>query len=162
MISIFSKKQGFAILYAILMVSIVLTISLTLLDISYKQLVLSSINKESKLAYYAAINAFDCATYWDNFAFPHKPFGYFEGGSFFSPTSPDPGKINCTGVPFTATFDGSRTSTFDISFPDGSFAEVTVVKGTGTDPEGTFIRADGYNTSNPNSPRRVQRSHVSE
>ncbi len=164
----FSKTRGFAILYAVLMVSIVLTISLTLLDISYKQLVLSSINKESKLAYYAAVNALNCANYWDLSS--NKPFGDFVDYSDGIVTAPGDRRINCTGTVIlesSVVFDPfDKTSTFDVNFPDGSTAHVVVTKGQDPantiTPGDTFIRVDGYNTADVNNPRRVQRSQVSE
>jgi hypothetical protein len=178
MISKFSNSRGFAILYAVLMVSIILTISLTLLDISYKQLVLASINKESKLAYYAAVNALNCVNYWDKDALNatgddfYKPFGRFDfipSLTFISNTQPiycAEDTIQASDIIKESNNHTDSISKFKVDFTDGSYADVMVIKGDGTSgfpnydtPEGgTLIRVDGYNTSNPNNPRRVQRS----
>ncbi|MBI2100532.1 MAG: hypothetical protein HYT47_00710 [Candidatus Vogelbacteria bacterium] len=49
-----------AILYAVLLVSIVLTISLSLLNITYKQIVLAAVSRESQVAHFNAWSAVDC------------------------------------------------------------------------------------------------------
>ena len=165
MISKSSNSTGFAILYAVLMVSIVLTISLTLLDISYKQLILSSINKESKLAYYAAVSALNCVTYWDK-AFNNSnyyPFGSFDSNlSFISANKP----IRCADTTILISPPVSsgpeHIFTFTIEFDGDSYAEVKVIKTDGVlvvgTPPTTRIKVDGYSTSDLNNPRRVQRS----
>ncbi|HEY4524581.1 MAG TPA: hypothetical protein VJL36_02375 [Candidatus Paceibacterota bacterium] len=161
----YHHHRGFAVLYAVLMVSIVLTVSLSLLNITFKQLILSFIARESKIAFYAADSALNCAVYWDrqwdlNTGIDYHPFGYFDGLNFNS----DRQQITCMGSSFFANNSSDpdgRVSIFDLIFADGSFAEVKIIKGSGTngvDNTVTLIRADGYNTTNVNSPRRVQRT----
>jgi len=171
MINKADKQIGFAILYAVLMVSIVLTISLTLLDISYKQLILSSINEESKIAYYAATSAINCALFWDGPArspdadTSYKPFGYFTYDTIppvFTPATPPNKSISCAGNSVLVSQDSGndRISTFPVNFDDGSAAFVKVIKGDGTndaDEGRTLFRVDGYNTTVA-GPRQVQRS----
>lgn len=71
-------NRGVVILFAVLMVSAILAISLTLFNITYKQLVLSQVAQESKYATYAADSARDCAIHWDVFADSTlNPFGYY-------------------------------------------------------------------------------------
>lgn len=60
-----NKKQGVVLLYAILLVSIVLTISLSLLNITYKQIILTAVSKESQVAHFTALSALDCAYFTD-------------------------------------------------------------------------------------------------
>ncbi|MEK7622040.1 MAG: hypothetical protein AAB415_02565 [Patescibacteria group bacterium] len=164
-----SNSRGFAILYAVLMVSIVLTISLTLLDISYKQLVLSSINKESKIAYYAAVSALSCVNYWDkvvnNSNVNYYPFGYFSGQTLVPPPSNESKLIACAGSPsfkvaMTNPVSGQHLFTFPINFEGDAYAMVKVLKIDGQlSPiveSKTLIQVDGFNT--PNGSRRVQRS----
>ena len=76
----FSAQQGVVILFAVLMVSVVLTVSLVLLNISYRQLILSGIVRESEFAFFAADSARNCAKYWDSdLRQPpeSRPFGYY-------------------------------------------------------------------------------------
>src|SRR3989344_9069711 len=60
-----NKKRGVVLLYAVLMVSIVLTISLSLLNITYKQIVLTAVSRESQVAHFTALSALDCAYFAD-------------------------------------------------------------------------------------------------
>jgi hypothetical protein len=157
-----NQKAGVAILFAILLVSIVLTVGLTLLNITVRQLVLSSLARESQFAFYAADSARNCARYYDSLEDPDsRPFGYFtldandtlqfQGNGFRS--------ISCGD--FSVTIDSSTGSTFAFGgiFDSGereTCAYVAVTKGvddttlnplTGS-PLGkgkTLIRAWGYN-----------------
>ncbi|MBI4136234.1 MAG: hypothetical protein HY481_01650, partial [Candidatus Vogelbacteria bacterium] len=49
-----------ALLYAVLLVSVVLTISLSLLNITFKQIVLSAVSRDSQIAHFNAWSAVDC------------------------------------------------------------------------------------------------------
>ena len=60
-----NKKQGVVLLYAVLMVSIVLTISLSLMNITYKQIILTAVGRESQIAHFTALSALDCAYFTD-------------------------------------------------------------------------------------------------
>jgi len=54
------QNQGVVLLYAVLMVSIVLTISLSLLNITYKQIILTAVSRESQISHFNAWSAVDC------------------------------------------------------------------------------------------------------
>jgi hypothetical protein len=71
MISINSKKPkpvqssaGFALLITLIVVSVVVSIGLTLLDITIKQIRLASGSKDSEIAFHAANAGMECARYW--------------------------------------------------------------------------------------------------
>ena len=173
-----NKNQGVVLLYAVLMVSIVLTVSLSLLNITFKQIILSATNRDSKIAYYAADSALQCAFYWDLYAKDPSgskicPFGYFDlaTGNFISQTDPIKQKVTCFNQPektLTVEVNGSLIiSTFDIDIPfdvtSKGYAKVEVTKGK--NPDGTAmdqIVINGYNTSDSNSPRRVERTLVAK
>jgi len=59
------KQKGFTLLYAVLVSSIVLSASLSIINIALKQHKLSALSRESKIAFYAANTGIDCALYWD-------------------------------------------------------------------------------------------------
>jgi len=90
-----NKKQGVVLLYAVLMVSIVLTISLSLLNITYKQIVLTAVSRESQVAHFTALSALDCISSTNrSYRIPgllneqtNNPFGVF---SFFPTTLSQP------------------------------------------------------------------------
>lgn len=164
-----STQKGFVILYAVLLVSIVLTVSLTLLNITLKQLILSLVARESSYAFYAADSAKTCAQYWDSFYDNTNPFGWFEYNlaadvyEFRRPTTDSllcgAGKINAQTVD-TRDDNGLAitASTFAVVFPVAddqrlTCANVEVTKYT--DPRNaelfgkTLIKVHGYNFYDP-------------
>lgn len=58
------KDNGFALLLTLVVVSVVLAIGLTLLDITLKQLILSGTGRDSEIAFHAAYAGAECAQYW--------------------------------------------------------------------------------------------------
>jgi len=59
-----SSSRAFVLLYSLLVASIVLAIGMSLATIISKQIILSSIGKMSRIAYYAADSGRDCAFFW--------------------------------------------------------------------------------------------------
>lgn len=57
-------SKGFVLLYAVLVSGIVLGVGLSLIDIVAKQIILSSIARNSQFAYYAADAGKQCAYFW--------------------------------------------------------------------------------------------------
>jgi len=58
------SSRAFVLLYSLLVASIVLAIGMSLATIISKQIILSSIGKMSRIAYYAADSGRDCAFFW--------------------------------------------------------------------------------------------------
>lgn len=87
------KESGIALLVAILTVGIALTIGMSALDTSLKQIEIASLGKESTQALFAANVIFDCVLYWEK----------KDGTTIFAEnnnttTSPPPsGTKNCVG-----------------------------------------------------------------
>ncbi len=59
-----SKSAGFALLITLIVVSVVVSIGLTLLDLTIKQVRLASGSKDSEIAFHAANAGVECARYW--------------------------------------------------------------------------------------------------
>jgi Tfp pilus assembly protein PilX len=57
-------NQGFALLMSLIVVSVVVSIGLTVIDLTLKQVRLSTNSKESETAFHAANAALECARYW--------------------------------------------------------------------------------------------------
>jgi len=73
----FNKKNtndGFAVLYAVLVASVIAIGGLILSNIIFKQLVLSGVGQSSQISYYAADVGRACARYWQ----VQGNFGYVE------------------------------------------------------------------------------------
>lgn len=160
------SKRGVVILFAVLLVSVVLTVSLGIFNITYRQLVLSSLASESEIAFAAADSARNCALYWDSPERTNHPFGYYkydqETGWSIEPPSTSQ-SFQCAGEDLTIVcYDPNHSHTDeDITVPgqcrfqikmnvgsEGSrtaCANVFVEKNQDTDDQRTTITVDGYN-----------------
>ncbi len=58
--------NGFAMLFAVLTASLLLTIGMSIFNISFKELIISTNSKGSQIAFFAADSARECAYYWDS------------------------------------------------------------------------------------------------
>jgi Tfp pilus assembly protein PilX len=59
------NKDGFVILFSVVVSSIILLVSVGMYNLSKKQVILSSYARESQRAFYAANSALECAYYYD-------------------------------------------------------------------------------------------------
>ena len=162
--------QGFVLFYAVLLVSIVLTVSLSLFNITYKQILISTTARESLKSYYAALTGLECAQYWDKVYPLENPgtilmaFGAMTGDNnniFTSPNIPAP---PCLGNPVNIIPNG-QVSQFSLTLDNGACVDVKVTKRTPTNPDwtDTLIEASGYNMGSgsgcvSSNPRRTERS----
>lgn len=152
-------QRGFALLVAVIFMSVMLSFGLALGSLSYKQQVLASSAIQSQYAFYAADSALECALYED------QQLGLFEFNSDVSVPAPI---MTCdSATPFSQPTILSRTLTQWVIFTrlsldsDKRCADVTVYKpspGTGT----TFVFSQGYDVScstivSPNGARFVAR-----
>ena len=69
------QQKGFTLLYAVLVSSIVLSASLSIINIALKQHKLSALSRESQVAFYAANTGIDCALYWETHTRDATPTG---------------------------------------------------------------------------------------
>ncbi|GMU74464.1 MAG: hypothetical protein AMXMBFR44_6610 [Candidatus Campbellbacteria bacterium] len=69
-----SLNSGFTLFYAVLISSLLLAVGLAVLNITYKEFVLSSGARDSETAFYAADSSLECALYWDSAS---RPFGFY-------------------------------------------------------------------------------------
>jgi hypothetical protein len=58
-------KGGFALLFSVLVSSLLLTIGLSIFSIALKELAISTASRQSIYAFYAADSGRECALYWD-------------------------------------------------------------------------------------------------
>ncbi len=179
-------KRGFTVLLAALVVSIVLALGAAIFQLAQKQLILSSIGRDSQFAFYAADTAAECALYWD---FRCNYFASSTSGINPACTIPDPPGPLCDGqalkpfdpdnrstppsYPYTMT--SAKMNLFlDVAPFAGFCAQVSVTKCQGTIAADrtctldltksiirTLIHADGYNVNCASilvSPRALQRT----
>lgn len=140
------KENGFALLFTVLVVSILLAISLSISNITLRELVLSSTTRDSHIAFYAADTAYECALYTDT-----------KIGNVFAPTvgsanvlPPSCGVIDQAQSTITKT---RVTSPVGSKYCYSFIVDKTPGAGGVTQ---TVIEARGYNTCT-DSIRRVER-----
>src|SRR3989344_4900263 len=155
------RQMGFTLLLAALVASIVLALGSSIFLIAQKQVILSSLSRDSQFAFYAADTGAECALYWD------LRFSAFSTTTLATTPMCDGKLLNVvvpsTPAPYTIEFrlnlfvnaDGIANTSDD----SGYCTDVTVQKRT-SNPY-TVIRADGYSTSceaTTTSARALQRS----
>ena len=59
------NEKGFALLFSVLLSSLLLSIGLSIFSISLKELAISTASRQSVYAFYAADSGLQCALYWD-------------------------------------------------------------------------------------------------
>ncbi len=130
-----SGAKGFVALFAVLITSIILALTIGLANTSYKESTLASSAKSGNYAFYAADSGIECGLYAD-------ALGVFDGSGMV---------FECAGVsPFVTPDIGFQAFRFEIS--SGSkdrCVEVRVKKNDpGTDGNNyTRIISEGYNVS---------------
>ena len=142
------KKKGFALLIAVIFMSVMLTFGLALGALAYKQGVLSSSSVESQHAFYAADAGLECVLYYDQqeswFAYPDS-----------STSTPD---ISCDGQAVPKQYESSSYDasaglwalSYSVPVSNGAYcADVSINKYATTTATGvtTEIYAQGYSTS---------------
>ncbi len=88
-----SQESGFALLMTLIVVGVVLSVGMSVLDLSIKQVKLSTNAKESEIAFHAANAGMECARYWRK-----VEAGKMEIGDSISPQcfsqSPNPNTVS--------------------------------------------------------------------
>jgi Tfp pilus assembly protein PilE len=147
----YQPTRGFTLLIAVILASVALALGLVLVDIAYKQTVLSSTSRQSQSAFYNADAALECALYYD------QQQDFFGGDPFEFP----PSEVTCNEQPvsFSLVRSGSAPIKTTFTIPcegGGTSASVTVWKNNSGDDE-NIIYATGFNTCDTTNERRIER-----
>ncbi len=156
------SESGYAILFAVIMIGIILAISIGLSDIAYKQLVISSVANDSQLAFYESDTATECALY-ENFI-PPASTGVLEFSSA-TPTSPISCGVDNNGANYSMNVaystDGSSNNTYILTPSNSAWTTsiepcftISVLKSASG---ATTIAAKGYNMCDKTNPQTVER-----
>ncbi|MDB5265240.1 MAG: hypothetical protein JWN64_811 [Parcubacteria group bacterium] len=155
-------SRGFTLLIAVVMTSVLLSVALALIDVSYKQVLLASTARLSGIAIYAADSGVECALYYDRLA------------TFAYGTAPSSQSITCNGtsVPVTTTTYSSsiQKTTFTMPCVAGAQSDITMYKtngvatcnfsaGSSAPVSSTCIYTTGYSSCNSADLRRVERAY---
>jgi len=141
-------ERGVTLLLAMLVASVMLSISGLVATIAYRKVTFTAAARDSSAAFFAADTALECAMYWDltknYFADNNNSYDIECGGR---------NNIEVTCVGDQSDEDDPKICSFEIQLP-GRSAEADISK---FENEST-VDARGYSTNNPNSPRRVERA----
>ena len=147
------QQRGFALLIAVIFMTVMLSIGLALSSLGYKQEILASTAIESQSAFYAADAALECALYYDQ-----------QLDSFAVPSSNNPPapSITCDGITTSSTILSNNYNTTNPSWvvtmrlpldSGQSCADVTVYKYEYPQPSTsgttytTYVFSQGYDIS---------------
>lgn len=153
----YKNKRGFALLFSILISGLLITIGISIFNISIKELMISASIRDSQIAYYAADSATECFSYWDTVS---DYFNYCET----SPCSRE-AVISCNGntVVINELEDNHFYSNEFVRFSQDSsdmFEPTASINLSKTKEDGSVIingLFSGYNTGE--NGRRVERSY---
>lgn len=181
------SQKGFVILFAVLISSLVLSVGISIISISLKQIILSGSGRDSQYAFYASNSGAECAQYWD-YAGALDNTGekiVVFATSSQSNLSFDIGDVKCLGQQLVTSTDNggnqnspcassintdtgwcvqgdasSAKTKFRIKYADKPYcADVIVSKSINAGGNAaTKITSRGYNTCDENNPRRIQRA----
>lgn len=92
-------QEGFVLLYAVIVSMVVLTVGVSLMNIITKQLIISSVGRSAKVAYYSALNGKECFDIWEGVSTG-------SGSNIFAdPSVTGDANIYCEGKKITLTQD---------------------------------------------------------
>jgi hypothetical protein len=154
------NKKGYAILFTVILVSIISLIGIGLSNVTYKQLMLSSGAKDSQVSFYTSDMATECALYadlilkideTDEGSFPINNFscGLDRSGGSFSFTI---SRLSQGGDDLLYKIEPLDPNSSDPCF------RIEIDKKQSGDKRNTVVRASGYNICNKNHPRTVERT----
>lgn len=162
-----NPQKGFTILVAVVTAGILLIIAMSIGGIALKEQVLSTANKESQIAFYAADTGIECMLYLDLkvgvFAYdtygnrstgdPTVPTGGYCNGQLISFPNPDPDAITADQTVDQAKFSYIfQLDHIPVGNGSDTCAIVRITKDTNNNaPQNptqthTFVQAYGYNT----------------
>ncbi len=150
--------RGITLLISVILTAVVLSVALALLEVSYKQVLLTATAKQSQTAIYNADSVLECALYWDQ---KQDAFNYTASPLLTSGFTCNDGRlVEPLVAPNSSTQNGVtgiRTTVFKVPCPSpltGVQGAVTIFKkNTGA----TTIFATGYSTCTETDPRRIER-----
>ncbi len=160
-----NKKQGFVILYAVIVASVVSLSGILLGNIIVKQIILSSIGRESQFAYYGANVIDECIKN----AISNRQLGYYDINPFtddvFFVEGDDAGLLCEADIGEAEDLLGDEGKKIEITVPcdDRDYVQSTVIIKPSYNPsegelrQDRFVTSVGYNICDENHPRRIEK-----
>lgn len=124
------KEKGFALLITLVVVTVLISIGLSVLDLSIKQVRLATNAKDSEIAFHAANAGLECALYWRRFSEDAMELGQTVPVSCFArPSVPATGSRITTGVSGGDVFQYKYEFTWGDS-PDIRCSQINAIVGS--------------------------------
>jgi hypothetical protein len=143
-------QSGFAMLFTVLIISVILSIALGISDLTFKQTLLSNSAKNSQLAFYQADSGVECGLYYD------VTLGQLPAGTDITKA---PNQLTCGGNTATLVAAQSRTDYFiyqeDITDASPCFS-ITFDKTHQLVADKYNVSSRGYSTCQ-STPQQVER-----
>lgn len=141
------SQKGFAMLFTVLIVSIILSISIGISNITFKQNILSSIAKDSQIAFFTADSGIECGLIHD-----------LNTSQFAKGVTSVPSTISCGDMTFdydaSASFQDNFVYVEDVSNQNNPCRVIIFDK---TDASINSVKSRGYNICKQ-TPRQVERA----
>lgn len=155
------SKKGFAMLFTVLVVSLMLAIGLGIADLTFKQTVLSSLARDSQAAFYQADSGVECGLYYTENGPGGGKFSSSLPAAPNNPTDPAaPGTLDCGNNRVDLIGDQSFTGYFvyQEETPNNRANSpcFSVIIDMVSDPNKTTIKSRGFSTCT-NTARQVER-----
>jgi len=143
------NNQGFAMLFTVLIISIILAIGLGISDITYKQTILSNLAQNSQYAFYQADSGVECGMYYD------LTLGDFPRGTTADQAIPTLtcGNNTLSLVPLQSADDHFVYNEVNANGNDACYSVIF----DKTDAEKNSVISRGFSTCN-DTPRQVERA----
>ena len=143
-----TQKKGFALLYTVVIVSLILSITAGISNIIFKQSLLANLAADSQIAFYQADNAAECGMYLLN-----------NPNANFDPTGPVTPFVCSATQSYVLDAANSSLPEFIVYTPaDANIStpcsSITIDQ---SDPSKTVIEAHGFNVCTTTSPRHIER-----
>ena len=144
-----NNQKGYAILFTVVIVSAISVITAGLSNTAYKQLILSSLAKDSQAAFYQADTASDCALYAD------RVLGSTNPPNITTVATP----WTCGGQSSISAINGTGYTINPVTVDSNPCFRITVTRDTVVVAPltRTIISAKGYNICDTNNLRTVER-----
>lgn len=145
------KERGFAMLFTVLLISLVLAIALGISDVTFKQTILSSLAKDSQAAFYQADAGTECGLYYD------FTLSAFPAGTTVTDAQSNYPSLTCGNQ--TLNLDSGESATDYFVYRQASSNPANPCFNIVFDKRNTpsIIQAYGYNICDSNHPRQVER-----
>ncbi len=148
-------NAGYAILFTMVIVSVMSGISMGLANSMFKEMVISSIARDSQVAFYEADTAVECILYAERGS---SGMGGGLAGLVLLSSNFDCGTYE-NGDPMTFSVTEDSTDFYTINPVSNSLLPISdpCFKGTVDANNGMEFMIRGYNTCDSNNPRQVER-----